>query len=154
ETVRQAFITPPEMAERMRGDLATVPERDRPFTRYFTLTHLHNAGLSADELQSYRHGLSKLVNSLSWGRRVVVPRAFDAEKTIFRIDLRDYQWNEKVWDAVLAKNPYGVLPGGAASTYCTEQTRCSMPWVRGDWFVAAASRPPLYHEVLQLPETE
>lgn len=26
--------------------------------------------------------------------------------------------------------------------------------VRGDWFVAAASRPPLYHQVLQLPETD
>jgi tetratricopeptide (TPR) repeat protein len=29
-----------------------------------------------------------------------------------------------------------------------------LPWVRGDWFVAAASRPPLYHDVLQLPTTE
>jgi hypothetical protein len=26
--------------------------------------------------------------------------------------------------------------------------------VRGDWFVATASRPPLYHEALQLPDTE
>src|SRR3712207_7214494 len=41
-------------------------ERDRRFTHYFTLTHLLNAGLSADELQTYRNGISKLVNSLSW----------------------------------------------------------------------------------------
>ena len=31
----------------------------------------------------------------------------DAAGTILRIDLRDYQWNEKVWDAILALNPYG-----------------------------------------------
>ena len=47
--------------------------RDRPFRRYFTLTHLYNAGLSAEELQSYRHGLSKLINSLSWGKQIVPP---------------------------------------------------------------------------------
>ena len=29
-----------------------------------------------------------------------------------------------------------------------------MPVVRADWFVAAASRPPLYHDVLQVPATE
>jgi tetratricopeptide (TPR) repeat protein len=151
---RQVFVSPSEMVARVKRDLETVAERDRPFTRYFTLTHLHNAGLSSDELQSYRHGLSKLVNSLSWGGRVVVPRAIDAEKTIFRIDLRDYQWNEKVWDAVIERNPCGVLPAGESSDYCVEATQCRMPWVRGDWFVAAASRPPLYHEVLQLPARE
>jgi hypothetical protein len=50
---------------------------------------------------SYRHGLSKLVNSLSWGKRIVAPHTVDAERTILRIDLRDYQWNEKTWDAIL-----------------------------------------------------
>jgi len=39
-----------------------IPERDRRYARYFTLAHLYNAGLSEDELQTYRHGLSKLVN--------------------------------------------------------------------------------------------
>src|SRR4029077_17379333 len=131
-----------------------VPERDRRFTRYFLLTHLSNAGLSEDELQSYRHGLSKLVNSLSWGRRVVVPRPIDEGRTVFRIDLRDYQWNEKVWDSILAVNPYGVAPPTAAAKLCATVTRCRLPYVRGDWFVAAAARPPLYHDVLQLPKTD
>lgn len=103
--VRRGVISTGDMLNAIRADLERVPERDRRFTRYFTLTHLHNAGLSADELQSYRHGLSKLVNGLSWGGKVVVPRAVDPAQTVFRIDLRDYQWNEKVWDAVVAVNP-------------------------------------------------
>jgi tetratricopeptide (TPR) repeat protein/mono/diheme cytochrome c family protein len=148
------FLTPDEMVRLIHDDLQRVPERDRRFTRYFTLTHLANAGLSDDELQSFRHGLAKLVNSLSWGRRIVVPHAVDPARAVFRIDLRDYQWNEKVWDEVLARNPYGLTVPGETARACAEATRCPLPWVRGDWFVAAASRPPLYHDVLQLPATE
>ena len=49
--------------------------------RYFTITHLYNAGWSKDELESYRIALSKLINSLSWGRRVIKPTPVDLEKT-------------------------------------------------------------------------
>jgi tetratricopeptide (TPR) repeat protein/mono/diheme cytochrome c family protein len=154
QAAQAPFLSPADVAAAIRADLETVPERDRRFTRYFTLTHLANAGLSGDEVQSYRHGLSKLVNSLSWGRRVVVPRPVDPQRTVFRVDLRDYQWNEKVWEAVLAVNPYGVAPATDVARECAALTHCPLPFVRGDWFVAAASRPPLYHEVLQLPDSE
>ena len=56
--------------------------------RYFTLAPLHNAGLSNEELQTYRNALNKLVNSLSWGSRIVNPAPIDPAKTVFRIDLR------------------------------------------------------------------
>ncbi|HEY5311821.1 MAG TPA: c-type cytochrome domain-containing protein, partial [Pirellulales bacterium] len=153
-SARRDFLTPADMLRYVRADLEKLPERNRRFTRYFTLTHLYNAGLSEDELQSYRHALSKLVNSLSWGSRIVVPQSVDPEKTIFRIDLRDYQWHEKIWEAVLAVNPYGVSRDSDDARGCQEATHCGQPYVRGDWFVAAASRPPLYHEVLQLPGSE
>jgi tetratricopeptide (TPR) repeat protein/mono/diheme cytochrome c family protein len=150
---KRAVIAPAEMLALIRADLDKVPERSRRFTRYFTLTHLHNAGLSVDELQSFRHALSKLVNSLSWDSRIVVPQAIDPPGTILRIDLRDYQWNEKVWEAVLAVNPYGVAGDIDAAQAVYKLTECRQPYVRGDWFVAAASRPPLYRDVLRLPKT-
>ena len=34
------------------------------------------------------------------------------------------------------------------------ETETPEPWVRVDWFVFKASRPPLYHRVLNIPETE
>ncbi len=154
EAAKHSFLAPADMLRAMCDDLDRAKPRDRLFLRYFTLTHLYNAGLSAEELQSYRHGLSKLVNSLSWGKGIVMPQVVDAEGTILRIDLRDYQWNEKVWEAIVAGNPFGVLFETDAARSCSDAAGCKLPYVRADWFVATASRPPLYHDILQLPGSE
>jgi Tfp pilus assembly protein PilF len=151
---QRPFLTTADMHNAIRADLESAQPRARPFFRYFTLTHLWNAGQSAEELQSYRHGLSKLVNSLSWGKTIVVPAVVDTQQTILRIDLRDYQWNESVWDTIVAHNPYAVLYDTEAAQACAQATRCRLPYVRADWFVAVASRPPLYHEILLLPRSE
>src|SRR5262249_34394424 len=116
--------------------------------------HLYNAGWSDDELQSYRVALSKLINSLSWGKRVARPSAIEPTKTIFRIDLRDYRWTDKVWNRITSAYPYGVDVRTPAARFCREAAVCELAYVGADWFVAAASRPPLYHEVLQIPETD
>jgi hypothetical protein len=60
DAARRPFLTAADMLRAMREDLERAKPRVRPFLRYFTLTHLYNAGLSAEELQSYRHGLAKL----------------------------------------------------------------------------------------------
>jgi mono/diheme cytochrome c family protein len=137
----------------VRDDLARVSERDRRFTRYFTLTHLRNAGLSEDELQTYRHALSKLLNALSWGRDIVPPRPVDPGRTVLRIDLRDYKWDAAAWERLLADYPYGSLPDSAAARDLAASAACPLPYVRADWFTAVACRPPLYYELLRLPPT-
>jgi mono/diheme cytochrome c family protein len=147
------FISPADLLQVIREDLEKADKAERPFYRYFTITHLYNAGLSEGELQTYRVGLSKLVNSLSWRPRIVRPRPVDRARTVFRIDLRNYERGQKVWEAVLAAYPYGVGYQTDAARFCSEQTGCPLPYVRADWFVFAASRPPLYHEVLNLPGT-
>src|SRR5207247_126015 len=72
--------------------------------------------------------------------------------TIFRIDLRDYRWNEKTWDDIVDINPYGIDYRTPESRYCAEATGSSLPYVRGDWFVSVASQPPLYHKILEIPQ--
>ena len=37
---------------------------------------------------------------------------------------------------------------------CNEATETKIPYVRVDWFVFAASKPPLYHVVLGVPPTD
>ncbi len=150
----RAFLSAADMLKTMRDDLDAATPRDRPFLRYFTLTHLHNAGFAPEELESHRHGLSKLVNSLSWGKRVVAPKAIDSARTLLRIDLRDFEWNEKTWDTIVGRNPYGIDYDTPASKAIAEMTRCKLAYVRADWFVAVGSRPPLYHDILQLPRSE
>ena len=139
-------ISPEDVVALIARDLAQVEKRSRRFTRYFTLTHLYNAGLAEDELTTYRLGLSKLVNSLSWGPKIEVPQPIDEARTIFRIDLRHYRWNARVWDRIVARDPYSIVPADTAADIANL-------YARADWFVFAAARPPLYHEVLQLPQT-
>ena len=152
--IKRPFVSPVDMLSVMLKDLEKANDRDRPFYRYFTLTHLYNAGFEDNELESHRQGLSKLVNSLSWGREVRVPVAIDPTKTILRIDLRHYKWNENdAWSQIVAADPYRVTYSHAAAQSCYAMTKCELPHVRADWFVFSASRPPLYNKILGLPET-
>jgi formylglycine-generating enzyme required for sulfatase activity len=150
----RTFLSESDVLASIQRDLEGLRGRDRRFTRYFTLTHLYNAGISDDELQSYRHGLSKLINSLSWGRQIVKPTPIDRARTIFRIDLRDHEWDARTWQAILARYPYGVTHKTLAGAYLASASGSPLPYVRGDWFVFAASRPPLYHDVLGIPVTD
>jgi mono/diheme cytochrome c family protein len=154
EPASPSFVSPAEVARAIRDDLRRRPEHDRCFTRYFTLTHLFNAGLSSDELQSYRNGLAKLLNSLSWKKDLVLPAPVDAARTVLRIDLRDLGWTDSEWRALVAVNPYGVEARSPEQEYIAAATETALAELRGDWFVAVASRPPLYHQLLQLPKNE
>lgn len=95
-------------------------------------------------MRSYRNGIAKLLNSLSWRKGILVPVAIDSGQTILRIELRDDFWTEWHWEAMLADYPYGPRVAAARR----------QPLVTGDWFVAAASRPPLYNLLVGLPDSE
>jgi mono/diheme cytochrome c family protein len=150
------FISNEEIVHRIHEDLKKKTPLDQQFQRYFTLAHLYNTGISDDALQTYQHALSKLVNSLSWGHDVVKPEPLDPTGTILRIDLRDFDWargDVTVWEDIFNSYPYGVSYETVEAKEIYAQTRTTLPYVMADWFVAFASRPPLYHQVLQLPGT-
>ena len=150
------FITTEAMLKTIHTHVTSLTVFDRTFARYFTLTHLYNAEAADDNLRAYRNALSKLVNSLSWGSEVIKPTPIDSEETIFYIDLRHYEWDIKgdKWYKIEQAYPYGVkLRSPTYITLC-EETDCELPFVRADWFIATASLPPLYHEILDLPKTD
>ena len=132
-------------------DLRQFDRRARRFQRYFSLVPQYHAGLSLDELQTYRHALSKLVNSLSWSPRIRVPVGVGPDQLLLRIDLRWYMWDSTLWNRLLAEYPYGIVTDGSASRSVMAATATKMPVIRADWFVATACRPPLYFDLLQLP---
>ena len=157
------FITTDAMLDSIQKHLDSLTAFNRPYARYFTLTHLYNAGELAETLVDYRHALSKLVNSLSWGRNVVNPEPIDTEETIYYIDLRRYQWEQGTnrWTQIEEVYPYslnftletetGLL---RKLTNLRETMECNVPFVHVDWFLATASLPPLYNDILGLPETD
>ena len=153
---KRRFITTEAMLEAIHTHVTSLTAFDRSFARYFTLTHLYNAGASDDNLRAYRNALSKLVNSLSWGAEVIKPTPIDREETIFYIDLRHYEWDIKSdkWYKIEQAYPYGVQLKSTTYTTLCEETDCELPFVRADWFIATASLPPLYHEILDLPKTD
>ncbi len=147
----RAIVSEAALYDRILADLDRLDSRNRRFTRYFSLLPLANAGHGPDELQTYRNALSKLLNSLSWHPRITAPKAVDPEGLLLRIDLRDYQWDANLWNRLLAEYPYGVLHDTAVARAVLVATATRMPCVRLDWFVATASRPPLYYDLLQIP---
>ena len=153
---KRRFITTEAMLKSIHTHVSSLTAFDRSFARYFTLTHLYNAGASDDNLRAYRNALSKLVNSLSWGAEVIKPTPIDQEQTIFYIDLRHYEWDIKSdkWYKIEQAYPYGVQLTSSTYTTLCQETNCELPFVRADWFIATASLPPLYHEILDLPKTD
>ena len=156
------FISPAEILNTIETHLMSLSSFDRAFARYFTMTHLYNAGESAQILQEYRKGLYKLVNSLSWGSTVTNPQPIDSQGTILYIDLRHYEWDRNnSWTKIEAEYPYHISFDAPEQTALRDQLsrlqtemKSDMPSVHVDWFVAQASLPPLYHDLLSLPLTD
>ena len=156
------FITTDAMLTVIQDHLETLDAFNRPFARYFTITHLYNAGEGPEALRAYQTALSKLVNSLSWGFEIINPQPIDATETLFYIDLRDYDWDARnAWTQIEAVYPYAIPFDEATQAslhtklaLLRQEMDCEVPFVYADWFLATASLPPLYHDILALPETE
>ena len=161
-TTDGSFISPGEVLNTIETHLMSLSAFDRAFARYFTMTHLYNAGETAQVLDAYRNGLSKLVNSLSWKATVTNPQPIDPQETIFYIDLRHYEWDRNdSWTQIESAYPYHIGFEGPTQTALRDQLtrlqgemKSDIPSIHVDWFLATAASPPLYHELLSLPLTD
>ena len=84
----------------------------------------------------------------------------DPQATIFYIDLRHYEWDRiDGWTKIEEAYPYHIAfdaPAQSATAGTTGAVTDTdeltvIPSVHIDWFLATASTPPLYHELLSLP---
>jgi hypothetical protein len=145
------------------ADLRAMPAPiDRTRARYIDLSNLANQGFSDEQVEVYRQAVSFLINSLSRGRSVAAPEAIDPAKLIYRIDLRDYLWDADSWRLLERDYPYAVtydqdsrlFPYDEVSNeQIRRETGTEIPIIQGDWLSSHASRPPLYHDLLELPAT-
>lgn len=160
DAARRKFLSTRDVQGALRDHLVALPARERPQRRYFTFTHVHNnSGATDAQLRLHRAALSKLINSLSWRSSIVRPELVDAAGTILSFDLRDLGWDQDTWQEILRSYPYGLAhdqdPAPDVQRLAAEVVDLcgtELPSVRADWFVAVASRPPLYHTLLELPE--
>jgi len=154
EEVKRKFISQTEVLEAILDDLNAASETQRGFYRYLTLTNLHNqadagGGALIPDLDPQRAAVGKLINSLSMNAKITVPEAIDAEGTIYRIDLRDYNWSAEQWEEVVSHYPYGIIGiDRQKENLIARHTGSPMAYLRADWFTFAASQPPLYDRIL------
>ena len=133
------FISHDQIEEEVRSDLEDLSGDLKENARYISFANISNNPSLASKIRIYEDALNKLVNSLSWSPNLVNAVPINERRDIFRIDLRDYRWSESLWDSIEAVYPYSGLDF-AGNLY-----------LRGDWFISNASKPPLYHEILELP---
>ena len=161
-TPLRRFIAPRDMLTSIESHLNSLSSFDRSFARYFTMTHLYNAAETPEILAEYRTALYKLVNSLSWGSTIINPQPIDPQATIYYIDLRHYEWDvNDGWTKIEEAYPYHISFDAPAHLALKNQLgllqvqmKTDVPSVHVDWFIATASTPPLYHDLLSLPLTD
>lgn len=117
-------------------------------TRYLSLANLKNQNLSESEIKTARLGVIKLINSLSVSPILFVPKTIDPDNLILRIDLKALKWLPKSWDRLEKVYPLGVSNASAEEAQIIKKTGARFPFLRADWFIEFASRPPLYHDLL------
>ena len=141
-------------------DIATVHQLDRQYVRYFSYRSQYNGVMGCEteaaftsRMRYYQAGFRKLLNSLSYGPTLVIPKPVaNTRNTLVRVDLRDLRWSAADWDRMIGHYFYGISEHGSPSLETLVRgTGTVLPVVRTDWFMSNASKPPLYNDFLKLP---
>ena len=146
----QPKLTPAAIAQAIDAAVLAAGEAAGQELRFVSLAPFVNGCATAAEMEAYRQGVAKLLNSLSWGAQPVAPVAIDGAKAILSFKLSDIGWVDEHWNALARAEPKafaldlsGLLAQPAANT---------RP-IRGDWLALTASQAPYYSELLGLPPT-
>jgi len=151
--------------------------------RYVSFAHLMNDPQARAQMDRRRAELDRAVNMLHWGKDLYKPVPVDDAQTVYRLDLSDLTWDRtpfparnpdglkederkfpervSLYDLVLLEYPFGTAPdsttklGADVMTRYVGPSKMLRPWpyLRGDWFVDAVLRTPLYDDLLHLKGT-
>ncbi|MDA7949458.1 MAG: DUF4384 domain-containing protein [Hyphomicrobiaceae bacterium] len=141
-----------QVVKAISANLNKQPAGRRKGMRYLTFTNFYNACASEKELRRMRNGARLLLNSLSRAPKTTRTSNIGKDGSIIAFSLDDLGWSLEDWDTLAAAYPYGVRPKSPAFDQIKARTKTSLPYLRADWFAAAASSPPLYYKLLDLPE--
>lgn len=128
------------------SDLQNVPPAERPFQRYLSGYHVKDPARVGRVISFW-------VNSLSNARRISpVTKVSD---TLYRLDIRNYQWAKEAWEKLQKKEPYFRFPwsGELETQSLFQETGSGGAIFRADWFLFQTSIDPFYSEFLGLPGT-
>jgi len=119
-------------------------------TRYISFAHFVDEKRSPGEMKTASTVFAFILNSLSRRRDLAIPKAIDPEGSIFRFRLSDVGWSRQDWDRLTSFYPYCLRSNQRAHQDLYNQLNTEAPYIRGDWFLDAATQPPLYYDLLNL----
>ncbi len=137
----------------IRDDIIRLGDADARATRYLSLAHLYGAGYCEAQIEGYRHALNKLLNHLSLAPNIQNPQAIDEARTLYRINLFDYGWSTATWKSITDRDPYALVLQSEDALDIRDAAEVDLFSIKADWFIDAASQPPLYYEILEIPDT-
>jgi hypothetical protein len=84
-------VTEEQILAWIEADKAKTPAAAQEFIKYTSFHALHNAGVSAQNLNDARAGLSKALNGAArWAPRIVNPVDVNGKGILYKLDIRDY----------------------------------------------------------------
>ncbi|MEY2935197.1 MAG: Serine/threonine-protein kinase pkn1 [Pseudomonadota bacterium] len=148
-----------DLFQEIQKDLARQDNDDTRFLRYISLTNRVSAGVCTDAaLDRDRQGMVKMLNMLSTRSSIELPVAINTEETIYRIDLRDFDWDRDIdvggqgfvdgWEAIAENNPYAVRFEGDDADDVIEDTETDFPVMFADQMMNVAMIGNLYYGLI------
>ncbi len=154
-----------QLYQDINDDLGDADNDDQVFFRYISLTNRYTAGVCADGgLDRDRQGMIKMMNMLSIKATVgeVVP--VNGDDTLYRIDLRDFDWDrsvdvngqnfEDVWEAIAQNNPYVVEFFGDDANDAKDDAQTAFPVMFADQMMDVAVIGNLYYSIIGVDVNE
>jgi serine/threonine-protein kinase len=176
-----AFVDVDTLFATMLADINSIDQEDRQFIRYLSVANAFNAGACGVDLEREQYALLKTVNHLSTEAKIVPPYPVDSRGLLYRVDMRDYNWNRAVsvkkgftkiingvvtdenavpenfvdlWEAAVATAaPYNVEYTGDDADELKRQTNTLIPFIQADAFIKASSTQNLYYAFIDVPAT-
>jgi hypothetical protein len=152
------LVTFDDLFQAIEDDLSGQDDDDARRFRYISLTNRFTAGVCADALDRDRQGLVKMLNMLSTRASIELPVAINREETLYRIDLRDFNWDRDIdvggqnfqdaWEAIAANNPYALRFEGDDADDIIEDTETDFPLMFADHMTDVAMVGNLYYGII------
>jgi len=149
-----------QLFQDVNDDLRNADNDDQPFFRYISITNRFTAGTCADALDKDRDGLTKMMNMLSIDASIETPVPVNPDETLYRIDLRDFQWDRAVsvnganfadvWEAIAANNPYAVEFVGDDADDAKADSQTVFPIQFADQMMDVAIIGNLYYAIINV----
>jgi mono/diheme cytochrome c family protein len=148
-----------DLFQAIEADLAGIDNDDTRFMRYLSLSNRYTAGVCSDAaLDRDRQALVKMLNMLSTKANIELPVAVDREETIYRIDMRDFNWDRDIdvggrgfpdaWEAIAENNPYAIRFEGDDAEDVIDDTETDFPVMFADQVLNVAMIGNLYYGII------